>query len=40
MGMEPGGIVAIGLKGCDHAGKSAAIRGAILEKLLDWHVLS
>jgi hypothetical protein len=35
MGMEPGGVVTIGLQRSDHAGESPAVRGGFLEKLLD-----
>jgi hypothetical protein len=31
MGMEAGGIVAIGLQGSDHAGEPSAVHGGILE---------
>jgi hypothetical protein len=35
MGMEPGGIVAIGLQASDHAGEPPAVCGGLLEKLFD-----
>ena len=38
MGMEPGGVVAIGLQRSDHAGQPSAVHGAILEKLLDGRI--
>jgi hypothetical protein len=38
MGMEAGGIVAIGLQGSDHAGEPSAVHGGILEKLLNGRI--